>query len=159
MKGLLAGLAVCLLAALLLVLVDGMGRENSHPAASWLQDAQWACTTIASDRWLQFHTRARGTKWQFTLNKRRWKDTHCQVRWLRLHSGGKFPVKATILSSVSTSFQGAVAPREQSALLGSFVPRTSLFLLKGDRQIPVSSADLARSRDLAIPGEQTKSSF
>ncbi len=33
-------------------------------------------------------------------------------------------------------------------------------LLKGDRQIPVSSADLAaQSRDVAIPGEQTKSSL
>jgi len=32
-----------------------------------------------------------------------------------------------------------------------------LILLKGDRQIPVSGADLAvQSRDLAIPGEQTR---
>ncbi len=104
MKRLFAGLAVCLLAALLLALVDGVGRENSHPAVSWLQDVQWACTTIASYRWLQFHTCARGTKWQFALDKRRWKDTHCQVRWLRLRSAGKFPVKAAILSSVRIGF-------------------------------------------------------
>jgi hypothetical protein len=115
-RGLLAGLAVCLLAALLLVLVDRVRRENSHPAASWLQDAQWACTTIASDKWLQFHTCAHGTKWQFALNKRRWKDTHCQVRWLRLHSGGKFPRQGgdTVISEYRflrcCRSQGAIRP-------------------------------------------------
>jgi hypothetical protein len=41
----------------------------------------------------------------------------------------------------------------------NFAPH-SLFLLKGDRQIPVLSAGLAaRSRDLAIPGKQTKNSL
>ena len=116
MKGLLAGLAVCLLAALLLVLVDGVGRENSHPAANWLQDAQWACTTIGSNWWLQFHTRARRTKWQFTLDKRRWKDTHCQVRWLRLRSRGKFPHQGgdTVISEYRflrcCRSQGAIRP-------------------------------------------------
>ena len=116
MRGLLAGLAVCLLAALLLVLVDGAGRENSHPVANWLQDTQWACTTIASDRWLQFHTCACGTKWRFMLDKRRRKDTHCQVRWLRLRSGGRFPRQGgdTAISEYRFSrccrSQGAIRP-------------------------------------------------
>jgi len=124
-RGLLAGLTVCLLAALLLVLVDGVGREDPHLAASWLQDAEWACTAIWSDRWPRFRTRACGTKGQFTLDRRRWKVRTVSLRWLRLGSSGKFPRQGAILTSVSTGFQGAVAPRERSALLGSFVPRTS----------------------------------
>ena len=111
MRGFLAGLTVCLLAALLLVLVDGVGREDSHLAASWLQDAEWACTAIWSDRWPRFRTRACGTKGQFTLDKRR-----CKVRTVSLGGSdwavvASSPVRVAILTSVSIGFQGAVTPR------------------------------------------------
>ena len=126
MRGLLAGLAICLLAALLLVLVDGAGRENSHPAANWLQDAQRALqpsgVTGGSSSTLtpaEPSGSLRSINGGGRIHTVRLGGSDCAV------VAGS-PIKAAILSSVSIGFQGAVVPREQSALLGSFVPRTRI---------------------------------
>jgi len=58
----------------------------------------------------------------------------------------------------TTRSEGVCNPRFDTRSKSYVGQDTHISLLKGDRQIPVSSADrTVQSRDLAIPQEQTKS--
>jgi hypothetical protein len=123
MKELLAGLTICLIASLLLVAVaDGAGRGYPHLSASLgltasgLWNGEWAFAATWSNRgsWLRIHVGEAG--WECTFDKWLWRNTHRQLRRVRLDSSGKFLRQGadTYINayrfSRSCQFQGAVRP-------------------------------------------------
>jgi hypothetical protein len=97
MKELLAGLTICLIASLLLMAVaDGAGSECPHLSASLgltvgrLWSRKWASAATWSDRgsWL-FRIHA-GEAGEFAFDGWRWRNTHRQLRWVRLDSNARF---------------------------------------------------------------------
>ena len=80
MKGLLAGLTLCLLISLSLVLVADEVRRGCPPllaslgqAASRLQGGEWVILSALSDRTPWFLAHAGEARWEFVLEKWRWR--------------------------------------------------------------------------------------
>ena len=108
MKELLAGLTICLIASLLLIAVaDGVGRGYPHLSTSlgltvgglWDRERTLAATWSDRGPWFRIHTDEAGR--EFTFDRWRWRNTHQQLRRVRLDRSGKFLRQAPILTSVS----------------------------------------------------------
>jgi hypothetical protein len=119
MKGLFAGLTVCLLVSLLLVLVADGARRGCPPllaslgqAVRRLQGGEWAIPSIWSDRALWFRLHAGEAGWEFLLEKGRWRNTHCHLRWIRPDSSGRYLLQNGDADTGSGGFQGSVGLRE-----------------------------------------------
>jgi hypothetical protein len=97
MKGLLAGLTVCLLASLLLMAVmDGVERGYFYRSASLglaaggLRDRERAFAATWSGRAPGLRVYAGKAGSEFPLEKWRWRNTHRQAKCARLDSSGRF---------------------------------------------------------------------
>ncbi len=131
MKGLLAGLTVCLLASLLLMTVaDGVERGYLYRSASLglavggLQDRERAfAATCVEEPQDSASTLARPGR------SSRLRNGGGRIHTVRPGGSGwiaaaGFSAEAAIPTSASIGFQGSVSSRKQCACLGSFVPRT-----------------------------------
>ena len=138
MKWLLAGLTMCLLISLLLAAVTDGARRHCLPllaslgqAASRARGEEWAILSPQSGRTPRFRVHGDNARWQFGLEKWRWR--------IRIAiSGGSDRIatadissKPAMPTSVSGDFQGSVNPREQCTHLVSFAPQTRLGRSRG----------------------------
>lgn len=132
MKGLLAGLTVCLLVSLLLVLVaDGAPRgclpllASLGQAASRLQGGEWVILSTLSDRTPWFRVHASEARWEFVLEKGRWRIRTAISSGSGWTAAPDISSRMAMPTSASGGFQSSVNPGEQRAHLASFAPQTS----------------------------------
>lgn len=110
MEGLFAGLTVCLLVSLLLVLVARGG--------------QWAIPSTWEGRTPCFGIHTDEARWGFVLERWRWRIGIAISGGSGWIAAANVSSKTTKATSVSGGFQGSVNPRGQCAHLVSFAPET-----------------------------------